>query len=121
MELMCLGRKDVIVINGGTNDIHAKSQSFRHVTLVEIGSKRKHFTKHGLHLNNAGKEWLAKLIATQIEKFINNINKIEPVIALNWIEETTNMSINVTDNHKPNLLFSSVQFIQFHQIHYKSK
>jgi hypothetical protein len=44
------------------------------------------------------------LIATQIDKLINNINKIEPVIALNWKEETTNMSFNVTDNHKPNLM-----------------
>jgi hypothetical protein len=62
---------------------------------------RKHFTKHGLHLKNAGKKWLAKFIATQIDKLINNIHKIEPVTALNWKEETTNLSINVTDNHKP--------------------
>jgi hypothetical protein len=44
------------------------------------------------------------LIATQIDKLISNINKIEPVIALNWKEETTNMNINVTDNHRPNLM-----------------
>jgi hypothetical protein len=45
---------------------------------------RKQFTKHGLHLNNAEKEWLAKLTASQIDKVTNNINKTEHVIALNW-------------------------------------
>jgi lysophospholipase L1-like esterase len=60
------------------------TKSFRYATLVEMDFNRKHFTEHGLHLNNAGKEWLAKLIVTQIEKLINNINKIEPVTALNW-------------------------------------
>ena len=44
------------------------------------------------------------MIATQIDKLINNINKTEPVIALNWKEETTNESIKLTDNHMPNLL-----------------
>jgi len=90
---------------------------------------RKYFTKHGLHLNNAGKERFAKLTATQIDKLINNINPLnaelnpiccllaligaqhilhgsrirvnrnETVIALNWKEETTNKSTNVTDNY----------------------
>ena len=69
-----------------------------------MDSNRKYFTKHGLHLNNAGKEWLAKLIATQIDKLINNINNIEPVIALNWKEKTTNEHIKLSDNHIPNLL-----------------
>jgi hypothetical protein len=158
MESTCLGRQDVNVINGGTNDIDNNSternrvsvmttqfmqkynntniivvniphrhdlamesrtnleiqafsaklnktaKSFRHVALLEIDSKRKYFTKHGLHLNNAGKEWLAKLIATQIDKLINNINEIEPTVALNWKEETTNESIKIKDNHMPNLL-----------------
>jgi hypothetical protein len=80
------------------------TKSFRQVTLVEMDSNSKYFTKHSLHLNNDGKEWLAKLIATQTDKLINNINKTEPVVVLNWKEETTNMSINVTDNHKPKLL-----------------
>jgi lysophospholipase L1-like esterase len=33
-------------------------KSFRHVTLVEMDFNRKYFTKHGLHLNNAGKSGL---------------------------------------------------------------
>jgi lysophospholipase L1-like esterase len=109
MEFMSLGRKDVIVINGGSNDIvnnntkrngilvmitqfmqkynntniivvniphrhdlakasranfeiqafNAKlskiANSCRHVSLVAKDFNGKHFTKHGLHLNNARK------------------------------------------------------------------
>jgi hypothetical protein len=54
------------------------TKSFRHVTLVEIDINRKYFTKHGLLLNNAGKEWLAKLIASQIDKLTNDIKKLNP-------------------------------------------
>jgi lysophospholipase L1-like esterase len=126
---MSLGRKDVIVVNGGLNDIgnnntkrngilvmmtqfmqkyntniivvnipyrhnlakdskanfeiqafNAKvskiAKSFRLVALVEMHFNREHFIKHSLHLNNAGKEGLAKLSASKIDKLINNINKI---------------------------------------------
>jgi lysophospholipase L1-like esterase len=156
MEFKGVGRKDLIVINGGTSDIDNNSternrvavmmtqlmqkynntniivvnipyrhdlamdsrtnleiqafnaklnkitKSFRHVALVEMDSNRKYFTKHGLHLNNAGKEWLAKLIATQIDTLINNININDPVIALNWKEETTNERTKLTGNHMSN-------------------
>jgi hypothetical protein len=40
------------------------AKSFRHVALVEMDFKWEHFTKHGLHLNNAGKEGLAKLTSS---------------------------------------------------------
>jgi hypothetical protein len=69
---------------------------------------RKHFTKHGFHLNYAGKEGLAKLIASQIDKLINNT--IEPMTALKWNEESTNVGINATDNHKPNVMSSEDNF-----------
>jgi hypothetical protein len=71
---------------------------------------REHFTKHGLHLNNAGKEGFAKLIASQIDKLINNINKIEPVTALNWKAEATNVGINATDNDKPKMMSTEDDF-----------
>jgi len=63
-----------------------------------------------LHLNNPGKEWLAKLIASQIDELVSDINKTELIIALNWKEETTNVSINVTNNHKPNLMLTEDDF-----------
>jgi hypothetical protein len=138
MEFMSLGRKDAIVINGGTNYIGNSSTKrnkilvimtqfmqkynntntvivnipqrhdlpkdtrtnleiqafnaklskiatlFSHVTLIEIDFNRKYYTKHGLHLNNAGKEWLAKLIASQIDKLVSYNSKTEPIIALHW-------------------------------------
>jgi hypothetical protein len=86
------------------------AKSLRHVALVEMDFNKEHFTKHGLHLSKAEKEGLAKLIASQIDRLINNINKIEPVTALNWKEEPTNMSINATDNHKPNLMSTEDDF-----------
>jgi len=86
------------------------STLFSHVTLIKIDFNRKYFTKHGLQLNNAGKEWHAKLIASQIDKLVSDINKTEPIIALNWKEETTNVSINVTNNHKPNLMLTEDDF-----------
>ena len=52
----------------------------RHVELVEINFNRKYFTKHGLHLNNVGKEGLAKSIASQINKIINCLKKKEETI-----------------------------------------
>jgi hypothetical protein len=69
---------------------------------------RKHFTKHGFHLNNAGKEELAKLIFSQIDKLINN--SLEPMTALKWKEEPTNEGINATDYHKPNVVSSEDDF-----------
>ena len=63
-----------------------------------------------LHLNNAGQEWLAKLIASQTDKLVSDINKTEPIIALNWKEQTTNVSINVTNNHKPNPMLTEDDF-----------
>jgi len=83
---------------------------FSHVTLVEIDFNRKYYTKHGLHLNNAGKEWLAKLIASHIDKPVSDINRTEPTIALNWKEETANVSISVTNNHMPNLMLTEDDF-----------
>jgi hypothetical protein len=96
--------RTILEIQAFNAKLNKTAKSFRHVALVEMDSNGKYFTKNGLHLNNAGKEWLAKLIATQIDKHINNINRTEPVIALNWKEQTTNEKINVTDNHMPNLL-----------------
>ena len=41
---------------------------------------------------------------------MNDINKTEPIIALNWKEETANVSINVTNNHEPNLMLTEDDF-----------
>jgi hypothetical protein len=62
-------------INHEIQDINMKlsksAKLFGHVELVEMNFNRKYFTKHGLHLDNAAKEGLGKLIASQISKVIN--------------------------------------------------
>ena len=137
-EFKCLGKKDIIVVNGETNDLEnntekkksvlvhmlqfaqkytntnimmvniplrhdlamnscinleiqdfnnklsKRAQLFSHVDLVEMNFNRKYFTKHGLHLNNVGKEGLAKVIAFQINTIIKCSSNDKPVIPLLW-------------------------------------
>jgi hypothetical protein len=48
---------------------------FKHVTILDMNITRNSFTKHALHLNKLGKEWLARKIASQIDK-INTIREV---------------------------------------------
>jgi hypothetical protein len=43
-----------------------------------------------MYLNKSGKEWLSKLIATQICRLVKSNNKDVPVIPLNWKDDLTN-------------------------------
>jgi hypothetical protein len=72
---------------------------FGHVDLVEMNFNRRYFTKHGLHLNNVGKEGLAKVITSQINKIINCSSNENPVISLQWKDESINKSIIVNTTH----------------------
>jgi hypothetical protein len=54
-----------------------------------------------LHLNNAGKESLAKAIASQINKIINCSSNENPIISLQWREESNNESITENMAHSP--------------------
>ena len=85
-------------IQAFNRNLNKTEKLFRDIAVVEIDSTRKYFTQHGMHLNNAGKEWLLKLIATQICKLAKNKNRDEPVIILNWKYESTDKNINVNDN-----------------------
>jgi hypothetical protein len=64
---------------------------FKHVSLVEMSTNWRHFTKHGLHLNSLGKEWLAKQTAIQIELLVVSSSKVNTIIPLKWKEETMNL------------------------------
>jgi len=137
-DLKCLGTQDVIVVNGGTNDIDSKRnqthkvlahmaqfiqenvysniiivnipprhdtgsnsitnleihavnrklnkivKAYNNVTIVDSNLHRKCFTRHGLHLNKYGKEWLSKQIATQIHRLVEDNSKNTPIIPLKW-------------------------------------
>jgi hypothetical protein len=41
-----------------------------------------------LHLNRGGKEWPAKLLATQINRLVINKASVSPKIALKWKAES---------------------------------
>jgi hypothetical protein len=141
-ELKDLGKKDVIVISGGANDmdnikedkgsevlskmtkfmqtynntniaiisipyrfdlenksrinltiqklnskLKKMTKLFRHVSMIEMESNRKYYTKYGLHLNKAGKEGLARSIAYLINQIMSKENKEKSIITLNWKEE----------------------------------
>jgi hypothetical protein len=140
-DCKCMDKGDVIVINGGVNDISTQKnqinkvvvklarliQRFRNiniivvnvphrydlnrnsainqeiqefnnklkkiarvfsqVVIVETDLDRKYFTRHGLHLNNRGKEYLSKLIATQINRLIHGKKQDVPAVPLNWTDE----------------------------------
>jgi hypothetical protein len=63
------------------------TQLFKHVTIIETDSNRKIYTKLGLHLNNKGKEKLARSIANIINKLMLKDDKDKSVITLNWKDE----------------------------------
>jgi hypothetical protein len=56
--------------------LNKRAKSLRNVKLVEMNFNTKCFTKHGLHLNNVGKEELDKVVALQINKIINYTSMI---------------------------------------------
>lgn len=153
-ELKGLGKSDVIVINGGSNDIdkpgckvnalvakmfkfalkynntnilmvtlpirhdmkftsktHASiraynsklkniSNAYNHVSVVDMSSNRYHYTKHGFHMNNLGKEWLAKQVASQIEKLTKPLNEPKSIIPLEWKDKHTTLHNNIHNNQE---------------------
>jgi lysophospholipase L1-like esterase len=56
---------------------------FRHVSMIEMESNSKDYTKHGLHFNKAGKDKLARSTANLINQIVLSENRENPVIILN--------------------------------------
>jgi hypothetical protein len=48
---------------------------FENTTLIKLDSNRDLFTKHGLHMNNKGKELAAKKIVSSIKYKLNKKQK----------------------------------------------
>ena len=89
---MICGNLINLFIQDYNNKLKNISKIFKHVSLVEISSNWRLYTRHGLHLNRFGKEWLAKHIALQIELLVNLSRKVRPIINLQWKEELTNLN-----------------------------
>jgi hypothetical protein len=76
---------------------------FKHVTILDINISRNYFTKHGLHLIKLGKEWLARKIASQIDKIIVTREVLGNSIPLNMTNgipytKSTNIEALQEDN-----------------------
>jgi hypothetical protein len=63
-------------------------KEYSHVTILDTDLDRKLFTQHGMHLNKRGKEWLSKLLATQVNRLDSNKGRESPKFALKWKDES---------------------------------
>jgi hypothetical protein len=61
-----------------------KMKTFNNVKILETHLKRECFTKHGLHLNSAGKEQIALKLAATVKSLLNK--KSTSHIYLQWKE-----------------------------------
>jgi len=86
---------------------------YPHVSLIDTTTDRTHFTKHGFHLNNLGKEWAVTQIYKLIGSNVLTHNKSESPLPLQWINiqiegEVSNAGENSpTDNLEPSCRSSS--------------
>jgi len=174
-DLSCLGKTDVIAINGGANNTESKGnrinrvlvnmlkfmqkyattniiivniphrydknwnsvtnsdiqacnrklnkivERFSHVTVVGVDSIRKHFTQQGMHLNKKGKEWISRLIATQINKLTTGKNGDTHEITLNWKDELPNKQTIVQVQSEPKSVTQQINNSQTIHVHPEPK
>jgi hypothetical protein len=67
---------------------------FRHVKVVNVESNTEHLTRHGQHMNNEGKEQLARKIANAHNMMFKK--QIEDPIRLHWkIEHMERVNVNL--------------------------
>jgi len=84
-----LHHKDMtnIRIQSVNTELKSILSRFKHVTILDMNMTRNYFTKHGLHLNKLGKEWLARKIASQIDKINTTREVLGNSIPLNMTNE----------------------------------
>ena len=58
--------------------------SYNHIKVTDMSTNKDHYTKHGLHMNKAGKLWLTRRTADIIKKLFAD-QKPAP-ITLEWKE-----------------------------------
>ena len=92
------------------------TKAYNNVTIVENNLHRKYITRHWIHLNKHGKEWLSKQIDTQIHRQVESNSKDTPIIPLTWKIEPISKQISanplleqtITGSVNPNKLNGSV-------------
>ena len=71
---------------------------YNYTEVIDMSANRDHYTKHGLYLNGAGKDWLARRIADTINKLFVN-QELAP-ITLEWEESSVKRDQPKTIGHK---------------------
>jgi hypothetical protein len=66
--------------------LRKRMTQFNIVKILETDLERNYFTKHGLHLNSFGKEYIAIRLATVVKNLFH-IERMSP-IALQWKEDS---------------------------------
>jgi hypothetical protein len=75
-----------------------KLMKVHHLTKVtDMGLNREHYTRHGLHMNRIGKEWLTSRTADTIKKLFAS-QKLHP-ISLEWKENLVESSQRDNSGH----------------------
>ena len=102
-ELSCVNT-EVKVFNRELNKI---MKWYNHVKVIDMSTKRDHYTQHGLHMHKTGKEWITKKTADIINKLFANLKSAH--VSLEWkgidqedrikynaetVKETTPLEIN---------------------------
>jgi hypothetical protein len=65
---------------------------YNNVKILETNLEREYFTKHGLHLNSSGKEYIALRLTMVVKSFLNK-ERMSP-IRLQWKDNTTFSDLN---------------------------
>ena len=96
------------------------TKKFDNAETVKMSTKRDHFTRHGLHMNGSGKEWIASLLATKIRHILIN-HMPKSCIHLTWKVEASEDDIEVrkvkevrnSPSHESDLTFKRRSVICF--------
>jgi RNase H-fold protein (predicted Holliday junction resolvase) len=65
--------------------LHKRVKQFEHVKIIDSELQRKYFTKHGMHMNIAGREQMAQKIAEHIRETFSK--RETPPITLQWKQD----------------------------------
>lgn len=86
------------------------AKTFSHVSIIEIVNNRLLFTKHGLHLNESGKELLSNQLVLHIFSMLEEVH-IKPII-LGWYDK--NLQVNVSSIAQPSHALTNCQLATEH-------
>ena len=77
-----------------TRELNKIMKGYNHIKVIDMSTKRHHYTQHGLHMNKTGKEWVTKKTADIINKLFANSKSAH--VSLEWkgIDQEDHMKYN---------------------------